>query len=164
MNMLRGAEKTTIIDDTYNSSPLAAKSSIRTLYQLNVPQRIAVLGDMNELGTTSAVEHEEIGKMCEPNQLSWVITVGKESENYLAPAARSRGCQVKSFPDALSAGAFARSVIEPGCAILFKGSQGGIFLEEAVKVILHDAADASQLVRQTQEWMAVKNKFFSKFS
>jgi UDP-N-acetylmuramoyl-tripeptide--D-alanyl-D-alanine ligase len=164
MNKLRGANQTTIIDDSYNSSPLAAKSSLRTLYQLNVPRRIAVLGDMNELGATSAAEHEELGKMCDPNQLAWVITVGKESENYLAPAAKSRGCQVKSFHDALSAGAFVRSVIEPGGAILFKGSQGDIYLEEAVKMVLHDTADEAQLVRQTPEWTLVKNKFFSKFS
>lgn len=163
MNKLRGANKTTIIDDSYNSSPLAAKSSIRTLYQLNVPQRIAVLGDMNELGETSQAEHEELGKMCDPNNLAWVITVGSQTEKYLAPAARSRGCQVKSFRDAVSAGAFVRSVIEEGAAILFKGSQGGIYLEEAVKIVLRDASDESQLVRQTPEWMLIKNKFFSKF-
>jgi len=49
MNKLRGIDNTTIIDDTYNSSPLAAESSLRVLYQLSVPQRIVVFGDMNEL-------------------------------------------------------------------------------------------------------------------
>jgi UDP-N-acetylmuramoyl-tripeptide--D-alanyl-D-alanine ligase len=163
MNKLRGASGTIIIDDSYNSSPLAVKSSLRTLYQLNVSHRIAVLGDMNELGETSAAEHEELGKLCDPNQLAWVITVGEQSEKYLAPAAKSRGCQVKSFHDALSAGAFVRKVIDEGDAILFKGSQGGIYLEEAVKLLLLDASDESQLVRQSAEWMSVKNKFFSRF-
>jgi len=164
MNKLRGANGTIIIDDSYNSSPLAAKSSLRTLYQLNVSHRIAVFGDMNELGETSAAEHEELGKLCDPNQLAWVITVGEQAEKYLAPAAKSRGCQVKSFHDALSAGAFVRKVIDEGDAVLFKGSQGGIYLEESVKLLLLDASDESQVVRQSPEWMSVKNKYFSKFS
>lgn len=160
MNILHGIKNSTIIDDTYNSSPLAAESSIRVLYQLTVPQRIAVLGSMNELGDTSALEHEKIGKMCDPNQLAWVITVGDQAEQYLAPAAKSRGCQVKSFKNALIAGAFVRGVLEEGSAILFKGSEGGIYLEEAVKEILESTEDEIKLVRQSTEWLARKESFF----
>lgn len=160
MNVLRGAKNTIIIDDTYNSSPLAAASSLRVLYQLLVPQRIAVLGDMNELGGISDVEHENLGKLCDPSELAWVITVGNQAEKFLAPAARARGCQVKSFKNALAAGAFVRSVMESGAAILFKGSEGGIYLEEAIKVVLHSTNDELQLVRQSPEWMARKNTFF----
>lgn len=164
MNKLRGFGGATIIDDTYNSSPLAAESSLRALYQLQVPQKIVVFGDMNELGETSAVEHEQLGKLCDPNQLAWVVTVGKETEKYLTPAARARGCQVKNFNDALAAGAFVRSVMEKDSAILLKGSQGNIYLEEAVKMILYSTSDESQLVRQSPGWIARKNKFFSRFS
>jgi len=164
MNKLQGVNNTTVIDDTYNSSPLAAQSSLRLLYQLLVPQRIAVLGDMNELGETSAVEHEELGKICDPTQLSWLVTVGEQSRKYLAPAAKANGCQVKSFDSALMAGAFVRGVAEEGAAILFKGSQGGIYLEEAVKEMLHSSDDEAKLVRQSPKWMATKNKFFEKFS
>ena len=164
MNILRGAENTTIIDDSYNSSPLAAESSLRELYQLSVPQRIAVLGSMNELGETSQAEHKELGKMCDPNQLAWVITVGDEAEKYLAPAAKARGCQVKSFKTSIEAGAFVNNVKEDGAAILFKGSEGGIYLEEAIKVVLHSTEDEHKLVRQSPAWMVRKNKFFSENS
>jgi UDP-N-acetylmuramoyl-tripeptide--D-alanyl-D-alanine ligase len=164
MNMLSGVNDTYIIDDTYNSSPLAAQSSLRVLYQLLVPQRIVVFGDMNELGSTSTAEHEELGKLCDPTQLSWVVTVGEQSKKYLAPAAKSNGCQVKSFDNALLAGAFVRGVAEDGAAILFKGSQGGIYLEEAVKEMLRSSEDESKLVRQSPQWMATKNEFFERFS
>ena len=164
MNVLRGADGAIIIDDTYNSSPLAAESALRVLYQMTVPQRIVVLGSMNELGETSQVEHETLGKLCDPTQLAWVVTVGEEAEKFLAPAAKARGCQVKSFKTALQAGAFVRGVIDEGSAILFKGSQGGIFLEEAVKVILHSTADEEHLVRQSSAWMAKKTTFFSENS
>jgi len=162
MNVLRGAKNTIIIDDTYNSSPLAAESSIRELYRISAPQRIAVLGSMNELGETSAAEHEKLGKLCDMNELAWVVTVGEQAEKFLAPVAKIKGCQVRSFKNALQAGAFVHSVMEKGAAILFKGSEGGIYLEEAVKVILHSTSDEARLVRQSPEWMARKTAFFQK--
>jgi len=160
MHVLRGVKDTIIIDDTYNSSPLAAASAIETLYALTVPQRIAVLGSMNELGDRSAQAHEMIGKLCNPNQLAHVVTVGEEAEKYLAPAARANGCHVVSFKTALQAGAFVNKSLEDGAAILFKGSQGGIYLEEAVKNVLHSTEEESSLVRQSPEWMAKKRAFF----
>lgn len=161
MNVLRGMNHSIIIDDTYNSSPVAAASALRALYQLNVPQRIAVLGSMNELGETSAVEHQEVGRLCDPAELSQVITVGEDAANYLAPAAHANGCHVVSFKSAIEAGAYVHKSIEKGGAVLFKGSQGGIYLEEAVKVLLHSTDDEEQLVRQSAEWVEKKTKFFS---
>lgn len=164
MNILRGVKDTIIIDDTYNSSPLAAESALETLYSLSVPQRIAVLGSMNELGDLSAQAHEAIGTLCNANQLAHVVTVGEEAEKYLAPAARANGCHVVSFKTALQAGAFVNKSLEHGAAILFKGSQGGIYLEEAVKNVLHATEEESSLVRQSPTWMATKRAFFEQNS
>jgi UDP-N-acetylmuramoyl-tripeptide--D-alanyl-D-alanine ligase len=163
MNILRGVEESVIIDDTYNSSPLAASSAIQALYSLQTPQRIAILGSMNELGVSSATEHEKIGLMCDPMLLSWVITIGEEAEKYLAPAARRRGCQVRSFKSAIEAGGFAHQVMDKGAVVLVKGSQGGIYAEEAVKVLCM-MDDDTKLVRQSPEWMQTKDEFFSKFA
>ena len=162
MNYLKGIDNTLIIDDSYNSSPAAASAAIQTLDSLEVPQRIAVLGSMNELGASSEEEHRNLGIMCDPSLLSWVVTVGDEAEKYLAPAARARGCQVKSFKSAIEAGGFVRSVTEPGAAILVKGSQGDIYTEETVKVLCLMSEDI-ELVRQSPEWMKTKDAFFSKF-
>lgn len=161
MNVLRGMENSIVIDDTYNSSPLATSSAIQALYALSVPQKIVVLGSMNELGASSAVEHQALGALCDPAQLAWVITVGEQANSYLAPAAKQRGCQVKTFMSAIEAGGFVHQVLEPGAAILFKGSEGGIFLEEAVKVVLHATEEETSLVRQSPDWVARKNAFFS---
>ncbi len=162
MNLLHGIDNTIIIDDTYNSGLLSASSALQALYSLQVPQRIAILGTMNELGATSAEEHEKLGQMCDASLLAWVVTVGDEAEKYLAPAARARGCQVRSFKTAIDAGAFVRSVTESGAAILAKGSQGNVYLEEAVKVLCVMDED-TQLVRQSPQWLKIKEKFFSKF-
>lgn len=164
MNLLRGMEKSMLIDDTYNSSPASAEAALQTLYSFQVPQRIAMLGSMNELGDSSAHEHEMLGHLCDPSLLSWVITVGDDAEKYLAPAAKAKGCQVKSFKTSIDAGAFARSVLDENAAVLIKGSQGDIYMEEAVKMLLHATSDDHKLVRQSPAWIAKKNEFFSKFA
>ena len=164
MNVLRGLGGSILIDDTYNSSPAALSMALKTLYEVSAPSRIAVIGDMNEMGAESAAEHEKIGKMCDPTMLSWVITVGAETEKYLAPAAQTRGCQVRCFKDAMSAVPFIIGVLEreQGAAILFKGSQGGIYLEEVVKDMLHSSEDVKDLVRQSLAWMQTKREFFAR--
>ncbi len=163
MNVLKGIDSTMVIDDTYNSSPAAASAAIQALYSVQAPQRIAVLGSMNELGSSSEEEHRKLGELCDPSLLSWVITIGDDAEQYLAPAARARGCQVKSFKSAIDAGAFTRSVSEQGAAILVKGSQGDIYGEEAVKVLVLMSEDI-ELVRQDSHWLKIKDDFFSKFA
>jgi hypothetical protein len=76
----------------------------------------------------------------------------------------TNGCQVVSFKTALDAGAFVHKVVEPGAAMLFKGSQGGIYLEEAVKIMLHSTEEEAKLIRQSSEWLQIKQNFFSKFN
>lgn len=164
MNVLKGMEETIIIDDSYNSSPLAAAAALRVLYQFSVPQRIAVLGSMNELGALSVEAHDVLGSLCDPSQIAHVVTVGEEAEKYLAPAALRNGCHVVSFRSAIEAGGYVHKVMEPGAAILFKGSQGGIFLEEAIKVILHSTEDEALLVRQSPEWLEQKRAFFEQLA
>ena len=163
MSPLRGLNDTVVIDDTYNSSPAAAAAAIQTLYGFDTePQRIAVLGSMNELGPVSAEEHTRLGELCSPDLLAWVVVVGDEAAKYLAPAAKQRGCQVKVCRDAIEAGEFVRSVAEPGSVILVKGSQGGIYLEETVK-ILCEISEHDKLVRQSSKWQDIKQQHFSAF-
>ena len=162
MNILRGLNGSTIIDDTYNSSPAAAVGAIRTFFSLDAPQRIAIMGSMNELGDSSPEEHKRIGEMFNPDVTEWVITIGDDAEKYLAPAAHSKGCQVKSFKNAVQAGAFAHSVMVNGALVLVKGSQGDVYAEEAVKILLLDQNDAGKLVRQSPAWAAHKEEFFER--
>jgi UDP-N-acetylmuramoyl-tripeptide--D-alanyl-D-alanine ligase len=163
MNILRGLNGTTIIDDTYNSSPIAAIAALQTLYVFPTTQRIAILGSMNELGAYSQEAHEQVGKACDPALLDWVITIGDQARQYLAPAAELRGCRVRSFDSPYEAGACAHQLMEPGAVILAKGSQNRIFAEEAVKVLLHSTEEEASLVRQTPDWLAIKQQQFSKF-
>jgi UDP-N-acetylmuramoyl-tripeptide--D-alanyl-D-alanine ligase len=163
MNLLRGVENTTIIDDTYNASPISVVAALQTLYKFPAAQRIAILGSMNELGEYSKAAHERVAEACDPALLDWIITIGADAQNFLAPAAQKKGCKVRSFMSPYDAGAEVHKLLQPGAVILAKGSQNGVFAEEAVKIILHSTKEEEQLVRQTSDWSAIKEKQFGKF-
>jgi UDP-N-acetylmuramoyl-tripeptide--D-alanyl-D-alanine ligase len=162
MQRLKGVNDSVIIDDSYNSSPEAAKLALDSLYQLKAPQKIALLGSMNELGEYSQTAHEEVGSYCDPKQLELVVTLGPEANEFLAKAAEAKGCQVRKFDSPYQAGDFIRQAIKPGAVILIKGSQNQVFAEEAIKVLLADTADQSKLVRQSKDWMDIKRKSFGR--
>ena len=158
LQILEGINDSTIIDDTYNSSPLATKAALDLLYATDAQQKIAILGDMNELGDSSVQEHRDLGAYCRADQLDYVVTIGTKSRDDLAPAAKDVGCQVKSFTNPVDAGNFVKDIVVSGAVILAKGSQNGVFSEEAVKQLLRNSGDASKLVRQSDDWFG-KKKF-----
>lgn len=160
MQILPGVKGSTIIDDTYNASPEAVRAALKTLYRLDAKQRIAILGNMNELGEYSEKEHRDIGVMCAPDKLDLVVTIGPDANKYLAEEAERQGCQVKRFENPSDAGKFVLENIKPGSAILAKGSQNKVFAEEAVKELLNNPNDQTRLVRQSEQWLKKKKDNF----
>lgn len=156
MQRLRGIHESTIIDDTYNASPVATKAALDTLYKLKAPQKIAILGNMNELGSYSEAAHREIGAYCDPRQLDLVVTIGPDANRFLGPAAQAKGCKVRSFDNPVEAGKYLQNVVQENALILAKGSQNGVFAEETVKQLLADRRDQEKLVRQSERWLKVK--------
>lgn len=161
MQILAGKQGSIIIDDTYNASPIAVKAALQVLYEAEAKKRIAILGSMNELGSDSAGLHTDIGAHCDPAKLDLLITIGEEANKYLAPIAKKRGCSVKSFDSPYQAGEYVAGQMIPGSVILAKGSQNGVFAEEALKALLANSGQARKLIRQSDYWMTIKKKQFS---
>jgi UDP-N-acetylmuramoyl-tripeptide--D-alanyl-D-alanine ligase len=161
MQILPGIKNSTLIDDTYNSSPVAVRAALDVLYAGDAPQRIAILGGMNEMGDYSPQAHKEVGAYCDPKKLDWVVTIGPDAKQYLAPAAKEQGCQVKSFLSPYDAGHFVAGLLKESAVVLAKGSQNRVFAEESLKELLANPEDASKLVRQSRHWQDVKAKQFS---
>ncbi|HEX3568401.1 MAG TPA: Mur ligase family protein [Candidatus Saccharimonadales bacterium] len=161
MQILDGIRGSTIIDDTYNASPPAVEAALDVLYGVKAPQRIAVLGSMNQMGDYSFEAHREVGTYCNAEKLDLVVTVGSDAEKYLAPYARKAGCEVQSFSSPYQASEFVKRRLKKGSIILAKGSQDRIFAEESLKALLKDPKDAAKLVRQSTYWMKIKRKQFS---
>jgi UDP-N-acetylmuramoyl-tripeptide--D-alanyl-D-alanine ligase len=158
MQILDGIKDSTIIDDSYNASPQPVKAALDVLYETEAPQRIAVLGNMNELGDYSQEAHEEIGNYCDPARLDLIITIGPDAKRYLAVAAAARGCEVVTTDGPYEAGDILKRHLAPGAVVLVEGSQNGVFAEESIKSILAKPADAKRLVRQSADWLAIKRK------
>jgi UDP-N-acetylmuramoyl-tripeptide--D-alanyl-D-alanine ligase len=163
MRALPGINGSTIVDDTYNSSPEAVVAAMEALAAAPVTgRRIALLGSMNELGPSSPQYHEEAGRAAAGVDL--LVTVGQLANTHLGPAAVRAGldpsrCHAAGSPYA--AGEYLRLILGPGDVLLAKGSQNGVFAEEALKPLRADPADARHLVRQSPHWLKIKAKQFS---
>lgn len=160
MQLLKGIKDSTIIDDSYNASPLAVAAALETLQSVDAPQRIALLGNMNELGDMSKDAHEQIGTLCDAQKLDLVVTLGKDANQYTATVAEQNGCKVVRTNSPYEAGKVIADNLQTGAYVLIKGSQNGVFSEEAIKSLLADPNDASKLVRQSAYWFAIKRKQF----
>jgi UDP-N-acetylmuramoyl-tripeptide--D-alanyl-D-alanine ligase len=158
-----GIKQSTLIDDTYNASPIAVKAALDVLYSAQSPQKIAILGSMNELGDFTAEAHREVGVYCRADELAMVITIGHDAERYLAPQARKQGCEVHCFDSPYAAGNFVKKRLKKSAVVLAKGSQNRVFAEEALKLLLANQADAADMVRQSNGWLAIKREQFSDF-
>lgn len=157
MQKLEGKKSAVIIDDTYNASPEAMKLALDTLYDYPLPNKIAILGSMNELGESSNLEHQKVGEYCDPTKLNLVVTIGKQANQFLAPVAQKKGCVVYEAKDATDAGNFVLDKLSNETVVLVKGSQNGVFAEEALKPLLKNKSDYSKLVRQDKAWLSKKS-------
>ena len=160
MRLLDGINDSQLIDDTYNASPEAMKAALDTLYEIQGTQKIAILGQMNELGKHSKKLHTEIGEYCNPKQLALVVTIGDDANKYLASAAEKKGCKIMRCPSPYHAADVVRITLKKGAIVLAKGSQNGVFAEETLKELLANPEDASKLVRQSDYWMRRKQDNF----
>lgn len=155
MHLLAGIKNTFIIDDSYNAGPDSMVAALAVLGKLNVLQKkVAVLGDMLELGEYTVEAHQNIGKLVAENRINILITVGERAK-IIASEAEKCGISpenIFSFSDSESAGRFIQDRIEQGDFILVKGSQG-MRMEKIVKEIMAEPLKAKELlVRQDKPW------------
>lgn len=159
MRILPGAGVTTIIDDTYNASPIAVSAALHALSAVKTDGRkIAILGDMLELGTYSEEEHRKVGRQAKET-VDLLLTVGRRAK-WIADEAKKAGMDpdaVMEFVDSESAGEWMRGHLAAGDIILLKGSQGSgenkIRMERATKkLLLVPELAPLVLVRQEPEW------------
>jgi UDP-N-acetylmuramoyl-tripeptide--D-alanyl-D-alanine ligase len=158
MRLLKGINDSFIIDDTYNSSPFACEFALKTLGELkSTGRKIAVLGDMLELGHHTEEAHKNIGKIAKENA-DILVVVGPRAEKIKEGAMEAKMSVKKIFKylDSREAGEFLKTFIQKNDFILIKGSQG-MRMERAVEAILENKENKSELlVRQDEEWLKKK--------
>jgi len=154
MKIVPGIKYTTIIDDTYNSSPVAVSEALKTLGGIVTSGRkIAVLGDMLELGAFSIDEHKKAGM--ESAKVSTILfTVGVRARG-IAEGALIGGLPesaIFQYEDAQKAGKELELMMKENDVVLIKGSQG-IRMEQTVEEVMENPSMKERLlVRQDKEW------------
>lgn len=158
--MIEGIKHTTLLDDSYNSSPLAALSAIRDLSAFPLvagSKRIAALGDMLELGALAESSHAQVGRAAAEAGIDMLVLCGTLA-HVVADAAKQAGMsedRIFLFAKSPEAGLFIQERLKQGDVVLIKGSQGAR-MEKITKELMAHPEDAKRLlVRQTAEWLAV---------
>jgi len=154
MKLIGGIKKTMIIDDSYNSSPIATARALETLEAIpSNGKKIAILGDMLELGEHTRAEHEKAGAKT-ASFADLLVAVGKYAQ-YTVDGALRAGMNEKyilQFEKAEEAGKYIELLIHTGDTVLVKGSQG-TRMERAVLEIMELPEEKKKLLtRQDKEW------------
>ncbi len=158
MRILSGIKYSTLIDDTYNSSPRAVSEALAALQPLSLTagrHKWAVLGDMLELGPGSAAYHYQIGQELGKSGVDYLVAIGAEARQFIHGAV-SVGFdkeQAWHFDKAEAAAGFVKDRLQAGDVVLIKGSQG-VRCEKVTKELLAEPARAKELlVRQYKPWI-----------
>lgn len=163
MQLFEGKHDSIVLDDTANFSPAAGVVAIDTLQKLPVKRKVAILGNMHELGEYADEGYEEVSKVL--SKLDVLILVGELSGQYFGEAARKLGFKEDKnlfyFGNSIDAGNYvAENILKKGDGVLVKGPFGGFYLEEATKQLLKNDSDKKYLTRQSDFWHRKKRSHF----
>ena len=124
MHLVRCGNDRIIIDDCYNANPQAMAEALRILAQTEHPRRMAVLGDMGELGDLTEQAHRDMGALTRTLGLDTVVAVGPK-----AKAIQDANPDVLWFPTVAEALSAIRAAFTAGTAVLVKASHAMHFTD-----------------------------------
>lgn len=152
LHIFAGIKETTIIDSSYNASPDTMHEALKLLSKLaGRARRLAVLGDMRELGSSTKLAHKNLAdwvlKYCDE-----VILFGEATGTYTLPVLESKKFPVRHFTKMSELIGYLQKTAKPKEWILIKGSQNTILLERAVESLLEHKSQISLLCRRGSYW------------
>ncbi|MCL5435187.1 MAG: UDP-N-acetylmuramoyl-tripeptide--D-alanyl-D-alanine ligase [Patescibacteria group bacterium] len=151
MTVFPGIKNSTIIDSSYNSSPLPLFDMLDFLKSCQAKRKVVILGDMRELGILSKKFHAEAaGKIL--NAANAAILIGPLMKEYAYPILKKSNLKVESFDNFTEAKDYVQNFIEEGDLILVKGSQNTLYLERVVEMLLKNPKDKEKLCRRGESW------------
>ncbi|MFC1650673.1 UDP-N-acetylmuramoyl-tripeptide--D-alanyl-D-alanine ligase [Candidatus Latescibacterota bacterium] len=124
------------INDSYNANPVSMKAAVEVLAGIKGERKIAVLGDMLELGEKSVELHAEIGKSFAGVGLEWLCLIGEYADAYKDSAVNNgmKSEKIKILPNNDSAVEFLNAIKQQGDLIFVKGSRA-LRLEEIIDAV-----------------------------
>ncbi len=129
------------INDAYNASPMSMTAAIQTLSEMEQGRKIAVFGDMLELGDVSEQAHYHVGEELAEKKFAAVITLG-EMGKLIAKGASEHGIEdVFACDSHEEAGGILEEILQAGDTVLFKGSRG-MQMEKIMDCVAQEEKDA----------------------
>ena len=141
MSVKRSDEGVTVLDDCYNAGPESMIAALKALVSLSKGRRVAILGDMKELGDHSRELHQNVGKVVASSKVSLLVVVGELAKEIASSAVRcsleegNETLSVVEYPDSEAASEAIRNLVRPGDTVLVKGSRA-MTMEKIVSVLM----------------------------
>ncbi|CCO08721.1 UDP-N-acetylmuramoyl-tripeptide--D-alanyl-D-alanine ligase [Desulforamulus hydrothermalis] len=129
----------TIINDTYNANPASVKAALKVLQETATGRKIAVLGNMYELGALSQTGHREVGEAAAGVPVDYLVTVGQLAR-WIAEGGQQAGLPsacIRQCADNPQAVSIIKNILQTGDTILIKGSRG-MRMEQIVQELAAD--------------------------
>lgn len=156
MNLIEGKDEITIIDDTYNASPASVKAALDVLANIkSFGRRVAILGNMNELGSIEKDAHREAAKYAR-GKVDFAIFVGQNAKVMFEEFNDTKPSI--AFNSRIEAESALEKLLLNNDLVLIKASQNGNYFEEIVKKLMKNPKESDKiLVRQSKYWLHKKN-------
>lgn len=157
MSILKGKKNTIIIDSSYNNATLSPIIDILDLLKKISGKRrkVAVIGDMRELGSVSKFYHEKVAdKLLETTDI--VFLIGPLMQKFVAPILKRNNHSFYSFDTFSEGKKTINEKIQSYDLILVKSSQNTLFLERVVEMLLKNPQDRKRLARRGEFWNRIR--------
>jgi UDP-N-acetylmuramoyl-tripeptide--D-alanyl-D-alanine ligase len=151
MTVFTGIKDSTIIDSSYNSSPLPLLDMLDFLKSSKAIRKVAILGDMRELGILAKKFHEEAADKI-LKTADEAILIGPLMKEYAYPILIKNNFKAESFTSFTEGKDYIYNFIKEGDLVLAKGSQNTLYLERAVEMLLKNPKDKEKLCRRGNFW------------
>lgn len=153
-----GEGDSTIFDSSYNASPDSMKETLTFFRQIaGHHHKIAVLGDMRELGSSTKLAHKNLAEWI-MESADEAILFGPATATHTLPVLRSHHFPVHHFASMVELTHYLSSHLAREAWILVKGSQNKIFLERAVAAIIKHPDDLKLLCRRGAYWDKIRSR------
>jgi UDP-N-acetylmuramoyl-tripeptide--D-alanyl-D-alanine ligase len=150
-----------ILDSSYNASAQPVLDFLELLHELPVKRKLALLGDMRELGSLAEEEHIRVAKKA-AKVLDSVVLVGPLMREYALPVLQEAKVHAQWFPTATAAALYLRNQLKKDDILLVKGSQNTLLLEIAIEELMAHPETAPQvLCRRGKFWDRERKKLQS---
>jgi len=156
LKLIEGINNSLILDDSYNSSPIALEGALEALSMIDIKEggrKIVCLGDMLELGQFSSDEHKRLGGLV-ASVANELVAVGVRAKGFADGAHKNKMHKkhIHEYNDSSSASEFLKSFVAEGDLVLVKGSQS-MRMEKIVEILMAEPENKGELlVRQEDVW------------